>query len=192
MDKTHAFPTLRSERLVLRQVIEKDAENVLAYLANEKVTRYMGIDPFKSRQHAIDEISWYRSIFEKDTGIRWGITLKDQDIVIGSCGFLNVKSQHRRSEIGFELSEEYWGKGIASEAFNTVIGYGFERMNLQRIEALVEPANISSQKLVEKHGFQREGLLRSYEFTCGKFDDLYMYSLLKQEFNSKNKQEAEK
>lgn len=56
-------------------------------------------------------------------------------------------------------------------------------MDLQRIEALIEPANIPSQKLIEKQRFIREGLLRSYEFTSGKFDDLYMYSLLKQDFN---------
>ncbi|WP_142829647.1 GNAT family N-acetyltransferase [Planococcus soli] len=184
MDKPNAFPTIESKRLILRQATEEDAENVLAYLSNEKVTRHMGIEPFESRQDAIDEISWYRSIFEKNTGIRWGITLKGQDKVIGSCGFLNLKAQHHRSEIGFELSEEYWGIGIASEAFQAVIAYGFETMNLQRIEALVEPANISSQKLVEKQVFQKEGLLRSYEFTAGKYDDLYMYSLLKQEFSS--------
>ncbi len=68
-----------------------------------------------------------------------------------------------------------------------IIGYGFEHMNFQRIEALIEPPNLSSQKLVEKLGFIREGLLKNYEFTCGKFDDLYMYSLLKQDFDeSKN------
>ena len=63
-----------------------------------------------------------------------------------------------------------------------VIRYGFKYLKLQRVEALVEPPNIPSQKLIEKNGFIREGLLRKYEFTCGKFDDLYMYSLLKQDF----------
>lgn len=71
---------------------------------------------------------------EKKTGIRWGITLKDKGGVIGSCGLLNLVSKHYRSEIGSELSKEYWNKGIASEAFEAVIRYGFEHMNLQRIE----------------------------------------------------------
>jgi [ribosomal protein S5]-alanine N-acetyltransferase len=60
-------------------------------------------------------------------------------------------------------------------------------MNFQRIEALIEPPNLSSQKLVEKLGFIKEGLLRNYEFTRGKFDDLYMYSLLKQDFDKVKK-----
>ncbi|MGW9019629.1 GNAT family N-acetyltransferase, partial [Priestia megaterium] len=54
-------------------------------------------------------------------------------------------------------------------------------------EALIESPNIPSQKLVEKQGFIKEGLLRNYEFTCGKFDDLYMYSLLKQDFDKLQK-----
>jgi [ribosomal protein S5]-alanine N-acetyltransferase len=89
-----------------------------------------------------------------------------------------------RTEIGFELSKEQWGKGIALEAVEAIINYGYEHMNFQRIEALIEPPNRASQKLVEKLGFIREGLLRNYEFTNGKFDDLYMYSLLKQDLNN--------
>src|SRR5690606_28236780 len=141
--------------------------------------KYFGLEPFKTIDDALDEISWYKSIFEKRTGIRWGITLKNQGEVIGSCGFLNLVSQHYRSKIGVELSREHWRKGIASEAFEAVIRHGFEQMNLHRIEALIEPPNIPSQKLAERHGFIREGLLRSYEYTCGKFDDLYIYALLK-------------
>jgi ribosomal-protein-alanine N-acetyltransferase len=180
-----AFPILETDRLILRQVTKDDANSLLKYLSDKAVMRYVGLEPFKSIDDALDEISWYRSILEKRTGIRWGITLKGQGEVIGSCGFLNLVSQHYRSEIGVELSREHWGKGIASEAFEAVIRYGFEQMNLQRIEALIEPPNIPSQKLAERQGFIREGFLRSYEYTCGKFDDLYMYSLLKKEFNVK-------
>lgn len=93
--------------------------------------------------------------------------------------FFNTHPEHSRTEIGYELSKEYWGKGIASEALEAIILYGFQHFQLERIEALVEPANSASSKLLEKNGFKREGLLRHYEFTCGKFDDLYMYSILK-------------
>ncbi|MFC3417923.1 GNAT family N-acetyltransferase [Salinicoccus hispanicus] len=183
MNKVTGFPVLETDRLILRQVTPEDAGSLLKYLCSKDVTKHMGLEPFKTIDDALDEISWYQSILEKNTGIRWGITLKGQREVIGSCGFLNMASKHHRAEIGFELSKDYWGQGIAGEALKAVSEYGFERMDLQRIEALIEPLNISSQKLTERHGFVREGLLRSYEFTCGKFDDLYMYSLLKQDFN---------
>jgi len=146
--------------------------------------KHYGLEPFQSVEDALNEISWYESILDENTGIRWGITLKEENKVIGSCGFLEMVDQHHRSDIGFELSKQHWGKGLASEALEAVVTYGFKEMNLQRIQALIEPPNIPSQKLVEKHGFVKEGLLRKYEYTCGKFDDLYMYSLLKEEFDA--------
>jgi [ribosomal protein S5]-alanine N-acetyltransferase len=180
---SETFPVLETKRLVLREVTKEDAYSILNYLSDEEVMKYYGLEPFQSINDAIDEISWYQSIQENKTGIRWGITLKDQGVVIGSCGFHKIASQHFRTEIGFELSKEQWGKGIANEAVEAIIRYGFEQMNFQRIEALIEPPNLSSQRLVEKLGFIREGLLRNYEFTRGKFEDLYMYSLLKQDFD---------
>lgn len=185
MIKVKAFPVLETDRLILRQVTNDDANSLLTYLSDIDVMKYVGLEPFKSIDDALDEISWYQSIFEKGTGIRWGISLKGQGEIIGSCGYLNRAEQHYRAELGFELSKEHWGNGIASEAISAVICYGFEQMNLQRIEALIEPPNYPSQKAVERQGFIREGLLRSYEYTCGKFDDLYMYSLLKQDFQER-------
>jgi [ribosomal protein S5]-alanine N-acetyltransferase len=183
---TDTFPVLETKRLVLRKITKEDAKSILTYLSDEEVMKYYGLEPFKSINDALDEISWYQSIQSNQTGIRWGITLKEHGVVIGSCGFHNFVSQHFRTEIGFELSKEHWGKGIAVEAIEAIISYGFENMSFHRVEALIEPPNLSSQRLVEKMGFIREGLLRNYEFTCGKFDDLFMYSLLKQDYD-KNK-----
>lgn len=182
MDKPDKFPLIETDRLILRKVTEKDADSLLVYLSDEEVTRHMGLAPFASIEDALDEIGWYQSIFGNGTGMRWGITVKEEDRIIGSCGFLNLSEKHHRAEIGFELSREHWGKGIAGEALHAVAAYGFTHLNLNRIEALIEPANSPSQKLVEKTGFLREGLLRDYEYTQGKFDDLYMYSMLRREF----------
>lgn len=99
-----------------------------------------------------------------------------------------MDAQHARADIGFELNRVHWGLGIASETLKPIITYGFNQLKLQRIQALIEPGNTASQKLVERHGFVREGLLRSYEYTCGKYDDLYMYSLLKQDVEAINDQ----
>ncbi|GIN98023.1 hypothetical protein J6TS1_38930 [Siminovitchia terrae] len=65
---------------------------------------------------------------------------------------------------------------------DTVIKYGFKQMKLNRIEALIEPKDMASVKLVERLGFLREGLLRKYEYGVGKFDDLYMYALLMEDY----------
>ncbi|WP_203247701.1 GNAT family N-acetyltransferase [Sporosarcina beigongshangi] len=178
------FPIIETERLRLRQVTTEDASNMFAYLSDQDVVKPMGLDPFETVKDVLDEISWYTSIYEEGTGIRWGITLKDSGKVIGSCGFLNRIPKHYRAEVGYELSKDHWGQGIASEALEAVVKYGYHHLQLERIEALIEPANVLSQKLVEKQGFLREGLLRHYEFARGKFDDLYMYSIIKEDFDS--------
>ncbi|MBL3645636.1 GNAT family N-acetyltransferase [Bacillus sp. RHFB] len=177
------FPVIETKRLILREVTLEDAGDMFKYLSVTDVVKPMGLDPFETVNDVWDEIKWYESIFEKGSGIRWGITLKDSGKVIGSCGFLNMVTKHHRAEIGYELSKNHWGKGIASEALEAVVMYGYRHFHLERIEALIEPDNHPSQKLVEKQGFRREGLLRHYEFTRGKFDDLYMYSLIKEDLN---------
>ncbi|MDQ0416191.1 ribosomal-protein-alanine N-acetyltransferase [Croceifilum oryzae] len=183
LEPNKTFPILETERLVLRQFTPADARDMLAYLSDPVVMKYYGLAPFESEQDALDEIDWYTSIFQKKTGIRWGITLKGTDQVIGSCGYLNWSTQHYRSEVGAELSKEHWNKGIMTEAFQAILQYGFDHMALVRIQGLMELENIASQKLCEKSGFIREGLLRKYEYTVGKFDDMYMYSLLKEDFS---------
>lgn len=173
------FPIIQTERLLLRNVKKEDASDMLKYLSDEVVVKHMGLDPFQNVKDALEEIHWYDSIYKECSGIRWGITLKGEDKVIGTCGFLNRALKHYKAEVGFELSKEYWERGIAGEALEAVIKYGFQNFELERIEALIEPENIASQRLVEKQGFTKEGLLRHYEYTNGKFDDLYMYSILK-------------
>lgn len=175
------FPIIETKRVILREVTTADAADMLSYLSDENVVKHMGLVPFQTAEDVLDEISWYQCIYNEGTGIRWGITLKDSGQVIGSCGFLNMLPKHYRAEVGYELSKDYWGKGIASEALEAVVTYGFHHFQFERIQALIEPANVSSQKLVERQGFIREGLLRHYEYTCGKFDDLFMYSILKEE-----------
>ena len=173
---------IETERLVLREVTRDDAADMLRYLSDPGVVLPMGLEPFGSVEAVWDEIDWYRSILADGTGIRWGITLKDSGKVIGSCGFLNRATQHSRAEIGYELSRDFWGRGIAAEALHAVLKFGFTQLSLNRIEALTEPANLPSQKLLEARGFMREGLLRDYECTRGEFEDLYMYSVLKRDF----------
>ncbi|MFD1851357.1 GNAT family N-acetyltransferase [Oceanobacillus bengalensis] len=181
---TKVFPIIETDRLILREVNTNDSNDMLAYLSNIDVVKHMGLEPCQTEKEVLDEIAWYQAIYNDGTGIRWGITLKDAGKVIGSCGFLNMNPKHFRTEVGYELSKDYWGKGIASEALQAVVHYGFSHYRFERIEALIEPANLPSLRLVEKQGFKREGLLRHYEFTCGKFDDLYMYSILKEDLTN--------
>ncbi|MCY7541071.1 GNAT family N-acetyltransferase [Bacillus pumilus] len=80
--------------------------------------------------------------------MRWGISLKEDPAIIGSCGFLNLEKQHYRTEIGYELHHDHWRKGIMSEAIAAVLRYGFQEMDLNRIEAIIDPANTASISII--------------------------------------------
>lgn len=179
------FPIIETERLILTEIKKEHAEDMFQYLSDPEVMKYYGISPFTTIQDALGEMDWYNQIRLAKKGIRWGVSLKESNQIIGSCGFLNWEQKHFRADIGAELSREHWGKGIMSEVFQAILSYGFQRMNLERIQAIIEPLNIASQKLAEKNGFVNEGLLRKYEYGDGKFDDLFMYSILREEFQIK-------
>jgi len=175
------FPVMTTERLVLRKMVATDSKDMLEYFSDEQVMKFYGLSPFESEQEALDEISWYDQIFETDQGIRWALQTNGGKI-IGSCGFHNWDQRHHRAEMGYELSRAYWGQGLMSEVLAAVIDYGFNTLSLNRIQALVEPENAQSLRLLEKAGFRQEGLLAQYEFTSGKYDDLYMCALVKSEY----------
>ena len=98
------FPVIETRRLILREVTTADATDMFTYLSDKDVVKPMGLLPFETVKDVWDEISWYKSIYEKGMGIRWGITLKGSGKVIGSCGFFNMLSKHYRAEVGYELS----------------------------------------------------------------------------------------
>ncbi|WP_044640973.1 GNAT family N-acetyltransferase [Risungbinella massiliensis] len=176
------FPVLLTERLVLREINEKDYLDIFQYLSDREVMKYYGMMPFQKEEEALEEIKWYQQIYHSQSGIRWGISLQGSSQIIGSCGFLNWDKKHHRVEIGFELSKEYWKLGMMTEALSKIIPFGFENYRFNRIQALVEPDNRASHVLLKKLGFVEEGVLSQYEFTCGKYDDLLMLALLKRDF----------
>ncbi|WP_422660578.1 GNAT family N-acetyltransferase [Paenibacillus sp. EC2-1] len=114
-------------------------------------------------------------------GIRWGITLRSEDRVIGTCGFFNWSKKHYKAEIGYELSPEYWSRGYMTEVLESAIDFGFKDLGFNRIQALIHPENVKSRGLLEKSGFTEEGLLNEYYFKKNRFVDAVIFSKLKKE-----------
>lgn len=173
------FPILETNRLILRQIINEDSLNIYERFSEEEVTKYYGMFPMQAITQAERIINNFNKGFENSISIRWGIQLKHNNLLIGTCGYHNWNKYASRAEVGYELSKDYWGKGYMREALTSIISYGFHFMNLNRIEALVYPENTDSHSLLMKSGFLKEGILREYAFFRDIHQDLVMYSLLK-------------
>ncbi len=174
------FPILETDRLILRELNNEDAEGIFACFSNEDVMRFYGQEPLKEIEEAEKFIERFSRNFHEKRGIRWGIERKGTQEIIGTIGFNAWLPKHKRAEIGYEIHPKYWRKGYTSEAIAEVLSYGFEIMGLTRIGAVVFIENEASNQLLQKIGFQQEGILRNYMYQGGAAHDTYIYSLLKE------------
>ncbi|MBT2695420.1 GNAT family N-acetyltransferase [Bacillus sp. ISL-55] len=172
------FPILETDRLTLREITEEDAEDLFFNFSNAKVMKHYGSEPLENIEEARGLIHSFQVGFYENKGIRWGIQLKSQKSLIGTVGFHALSSKHRRAEIGYELHPTYWGKGLATEAIGKAVEYGLNEMKLKRIGAIVFLENTTSNELLLKLGFKKEGMLRSYMVQAGVSYDTNVYSLL--------------
>jgi ribosomal-protein-alanine N-acetyltransferase len=177
-----SFPSLETERLVLREIQPSDAEAVFACFNDDEVTRFYDQPTFMAVEQAEKLILQMRQGFRDRRSIRWGITWKDDDWLLGTCGYNGWNRYVHKAGVGYELAQPYWRQGIMTEVLTAVLTFGYQRMNLNRVEALIMPGNIASEKVLLKLGFQCEGLLRQYAYFKDSFYDLQMFALLKQDW----------
>lgn len=175
------FQKIETERLVLRQLTIEDKEFILKHFSDDEVCKYFDQEPFSKMEEAEELIHWYARP-DKDPCRRWGIVEKEDNVLIGTCGYHKWDKKNMRVEIGYDLYKDYWGKGYMFEALKELIEYCFEKLKVNRIEALTHLQNDRSINILSRYGFKREGILREYVYCRGKFDDQLSFSLLKKEW----------
>lgn len=156
-----------------------DATDLAAVLSNRKIQDNLrdGLPYPYTEQDGIEFISAMLSADENDT-FAFAITVDDK--VVGSIGVFRQGNIHRQTaELGYYIAEEYWGKGIMTEAVKQICEYVFDKSDIIRIYAEPFAYNVASCRVLEKAGFQYEGTLRSNAVKNGKVIDMKMYSLLK-------------
>ncbi len=179
------FPQLETERLILRELRPGDAGSLFTVLGDKEVTRFYDDEVFTDVSQAGTQIEAWSTGFEARRCIRWGIAQRENEKVIGTCGYYGFHNWYERAGIGYELARSFWRQGIMTEALGAIIDFGFKRVELNRIEAVVMPENEGSLKLLAGLGFQHEGILREYEKWGDKgCVDLIMFSLLRREYRN--------
>lgn len=172
------FPIITTNRLLLREITEKDANEIFFLRSDANILTYLDKEPEKSVDETIAFIDRIKKGQLNNDSILWGITHKEGDTVIGTICFWRMQKEHYRAEIGYVLHPEQQGKGIMDEAMKGVLQYGFETMKLHSVEANVNPGNNASMKVLEKNGFVKEAYFKENYYYNGKFIDSAIYSLL--------------
>ena len=149
---------LQTDRLLLRHFNPDDAPFILALLNEPSFLRYIGDKKVRTLDDARNYIlTGPVATYSKHGFGLYQVELKDSHTPIGMCGLLK-REELPQPDIGFAFLPDFWNKGFAFEAAAAVLNDARERLNLNRILAIVNPDNDSSIKLLEKLGFKFEGL----------------------------------
>lgn len=176
------LPTLETERLKLRKITLDDAQDVFNYASEPDVSKFVPWEAHQSIEDSYHFINYILKQYEEAKLAPWAMEFKQNKKVIGTMDFVAWFPRHFRAEIGFILSKEYWGMGLVVEAATKVIQFGFEKMELNKIEASCMVENVQSQRVLQKLGMKLEGISREKYFIKGKFRDMANYSILKSEY----------
>lgn len=174
------FPVLETERMILKQLDADQVDMLFELRSDPETMRFVNRPRVRTREEAAGHLEMINSKIASNEGINWGLFLRDDpDRSIGLIGHYRIHFEHFRSEVGYMLLRPYWGNGLVTEALSAVLRYGFDVMNLHATEAIIDPANGASARVLEKSGFVKEAHFVENEFFDGQFIDSAVYSLLK-------------
>jgi RimJ/RimL family protein N-acetyltransferase len=179
-DNDH-LPTLLGERVALRWLEARDVDGLFALFGDPQVTEYWSWPAYTARAQAERLLEQIHDHFRGGSLYQWGVVLREEDRVIGTCTLADIDRTHLRAEIGFALASARWGRGLMGEALSVLLDHAFGPLGLRRLEADVDPRNHRSLALLERHGFRREGYLRERWRVGGGVQDTALLGLLARE-----------
>lgn len=169
---------LETPRLVLRHQAPADLDDLWALYCDPEITKYIPDAP-RTRDEAREELEWHMNGHPRnpDLGL-WATIYKESGKFIGRCGLLpwSIDGQ-QEVEVAYTIARTYWGQGLATEAAEAILQYGFRQLNLPRLVSLIEPENAASQRVAEKIGMRFEKRVDEGEYT-----PFFIYSISKPNF----------
>lgn len=179
-------PKLHTARLTLRKIKRSDAADMYEYSCDPELTRYLLWDPHDDLRFTERYVDYLNERYRDGEYYDWGVELTSERKLIGTAGFTKFDAQNNCAEVGYVISRAYWGRGIAPEALEAVVRFGFIELNLHRIEARYMAGNERSRRVMEKCGMTYEGTRREALYVRGAYKDVGMCSLLFSDWVAKN------
>lgn len=176
------LPFFETPRLYLRKITPSDLYDMYEYAAEESVSKFLLWSPHLNIAETRGHIEFLQKQYKKGACTDWGVALKENNKLIGTCGFASVDRYNNKAEIGYVLSPRYQGNGYMREAVKAVLAIGFDRLGLNRIEARILEGNTASEKLAADMGMRFEGKLRNALFIKGVYKTFSYYAITEKEY----------
>ena len=177
------IPIIETSLLLLRPLHVDDFEDFYEYAQDPLVSSQGMWSPYESKDSAREDFNHICTLY--DRGLMWW-ALEDHTSgkMVGRCELADYDPRDSHAELSYALHRDFWGRGYMTDAAQMVVRYGFEQLQLIRIGAQVFPDNLGSIRVLEKIGMTQEGRLRHYSQVRGKPDDVYIYSVLRTEWQA--------
>ncbi len=177
-------PPFIGRRLLLRLHEPSDASAIARAFRDRRVTRPIHLPADYSIRDAREFIQRNRQRFEEGSGCGLAVTLRETGELIGGCGLDHISLEHRNAHIGYWIARPHWGHGYAPEAASLLISAGVRQLGLHRFHTGVFPDNPRSMRVLRRLGFRREGRAREDRVVDGRYRDLILYGLIRDQFRS--------
>ncbi len=169
------FPVLTTPRLTLRQPFATDRDDVFLLRSNPELMRFIPRVIAKTPDDAEKLIQQFNNYIYANEAITWLIVKNDSPRVIGTVGYIRIDKDNHRAEIGYMLDSESQGQGLMDEALKAAINFGFNTLKLHSIEALVNPLNEASGKVLLNNGFVKACTFKDYLYFNSRFVDVDIF-----------------
>jgi [ribosomal protein S5]-alanine N-acetyltransferase len=174
------YATLKTNRLVLRQVQTDDAADIFNIRGSETAMQHIKRPLTKNISDAVNHIKILQDLFEKNEAINWGICpINNPKKVMGIIGIFGINKDNYSAEIGYMLHPDFWRQGIMKEILPVVSNIGLQDLKLNRLEAVVLTDNLPSAALLKKCGYSFEGTVREVILWDAQYWSIFKYSLLR-------------
>ncbi|NLG52108.1 MAG: GNAT family N-acetyltransferase [Chloroflexi bacterium] len=164
----------------LRPLEPRDLDSLYRIKNDPEVTKWLG--GFSTGYAMADLAEWLESHRGRRDEVLWAIAQTDSDVCVGHVGLYSIDQRVRVADFGILLSPTVWGKGLGTECSRFAVEYGFDALNLNRIQLRVLTTNQRAIRLYHSLGFRDEGCLREAQFRSGQYLDVLLMGLLRSEY----------
>ena len=176
---------ISTQRLMLRPLTPADIPAIFGIFSNPAVMRYWSSSHWTEMVQAEKKMASVLEGYASGEHFTYAIIRSEDNRLIGTLSLFNIVAQSRRADIGYALGEPYWGAGYMHEALTAWVRHAFETLELNRLEADIDPRNEGSAKSLERQGFLREGFLRERWIVGGQVSDTYLYGLIARDWHAR-------
>jgi ribosomal-protein-alanine N-acetyltransferase len=176
------FPVLITPRMILRRPADADVADLFEMRSDPEVMRFIPRPLASSHADVQDLLTMMNDFVDRNERINWAMELKEERKVVGMIGFVNIRPEHHRAEVGYSLTRSYHRRGLMREALHAVLDFGFSTMNCHSVEAVIDEENIASGSLLDQTGFRREARFVEDFLAKGSFRNSVHFGMLRREW----------